>query len=143
MPLTLTLKRRGRKKLRAGLRTFEQAEREWSRGMRFEAELAPFSMKKPVEFVSAAQDEYLAVLTWYLERSTSAAARFEAEVETALERIQEAPTRWPNTWGAEGFYFIDFPLRLSTKNLSSSFEYLPSHISTGNPPTGNTANSHS
>jgi plasmid stabilization system protein ParE len=66
-------------------------------------------MKKPVEFVSAAQDEYLAALTWYSERSRSAAARFEAEVETALERIQEAPTRWPQYIGCRRFLLHRFP----------------------------------
>jgi hypothetical protein len=56
---------------------------------------------KPLRFHPRAEQEYLTSLTWYRERSRIAAVNFEAAVEQAVERIREAPQRWP-------IYFRDF-----------------------------------
>jgi toxin ParE1/3/4 len=49
---------------------------------------------KPVEFHDEAGAEYDAAFDWYLERSTDAALRFDAEVDRALAQIIAAPRRW-------------------------------------------------
>lgn len=50
---------------------------------------------KPLEFHPQAEEEYLAALAWYGERSQAAAINFEGAVERAIEKIKQAPERWP------------------------------------------------
>lgn len=50
---------------------------------------------KPVEFHPEAEEEYLTSLNWYRERSPVAAANFESAVAGAVDRIKDAPERWP------------------------------------------------
>src|SRR5262245_30014541 len=49
-----------------------------------------------VELHPEARAEYLAAITWYVERSPDAALRFSSEVDRAVELIAEAPRRWPS-----------------------------------------------
>jgi len=42
-----------------------------------------------------AAGEYLTALGWYRERSAIAAANFERAFDQAIDRIWEAPQRWP------------------------------------------------
>jgi len=56
---------------------------------------------KPFQFHPEAEEEYLASLSWYRDRSPVAATNFESAVEVALQTIQKAPQRWP-------IYFNDF-----------------------------------
>jgi hypothetical protein len=51
-------------------------------------------MKKPIKFIAEAEEEYLAALSWYWERSPATALRFEAEINLSIEQIQKAPKRW-------------------------------------------------
>jgi plasmid stabilization system protein ParE len=53
-------------------------------------------MKLPIEFLPEAEAEYLAALRWYRQRSPSAARQFETEFNLSIERIREAPERWPS-----------------------------------------------
>lgn len=48
-----------------------------------------------VEFHPAAEDEILTALSWYAERSNLAASAFLHEVNLVVERMTEAPHRWP------------------------------------------------
>lgn len=50
---------------------------------------------KPLRFHPGAEEEYLATLSWYRERSFSAATNFENNFIRAVERIIESPERWP------------------------------------------------
>src|SRR5256885_11080949 len=50
---------------------------------------------KPLEFHPKAEQEYLAALAWYQERSLVAAIGFESTFERAINTIREAPQRWP------------------------------------------------
>jgi plasmid stabilization system protein ParE len=50
---------------------------------------------KPLRFHPEAEEEYLASLSWYQQRSPIAATNFETAVGVALETIQKAPQRWP------------------------------------------------
>jgi plasmid stabilization system protein ParE len=50
---------------------------------------------KPLEILPAALAEAEDAAAWYAERDPRVAARFAAELETALQRVTEAPQRWP------------------------------------------------
>jgi len=50
---------------------------------------------KPLRFHPQAEQEYLTVLAWYEERSPIAAINFENAFGQGIERIREAPQRWP------------------------------------------------
>ena len=56
---------------------------------------------KPLRLHPEAEQEYLAALAWYRDRSPITAEKFEIAVREAMERIREAPHRWP-------FYFGNF-----------------------------------
>jgi plasmid stabilization system protein ParE len=48
-----------------------------------------------LQFHPEAEAEYSDAVLWYEERSPRASARFEVEVERALDRILEAPHSFP------------------------------------------------
>ncbi len=50
---------------------------------------------KPLEIQPAALAEAEEAAAWYAERDPRVAARFAVELEAALNRIAEAPHRWP------------------------------------------------
>jgi plasmid stabilization system protein ParE len=50
---------------------------------------------KPLELHPAAIAEAEDAASWYAERDPRVAARFAEELDAALERIAEAPHRWP------------------------------------------------
>jgi hypothetical protein len=56
---------------------------------------------KALRFHAEAEQEYLTALLWYRERSPIAAINFESAFGQAVEKIREAPQRWP-------IYFLDF-----------------------------------
>jgi hypothetical protein len=58
-------------------------------------------VSKPLRFHPQAEQEYLTTLSWYRERSLTAATSFEGAFDRAVTRIREAPLRWP-------VYFEDF-----------------------------------
>ena len=55
----------------------------------------------PLRFHPQAEQEYLTALSWYRERSLTAATSFESAFAQAVARIRESPHRWP-------VYFKDF-----------------------------------
>jgi plasmid stabilization system protein ParE len=63
-----------------------------------------------VRFHPTADDELLEATTWYVERSSTAAVGFVREIEHALERIAEAPERYPLTLhGRRRFVLLNYP----------------------------------
>jgi plasmid stabilization system protein ParE len=56
---------------------------------------------KSLRFHPQAEQEYLTALSWYRERSLTAAISLEGTFAQAVARIREAPHRWP-------IYFKDF-----------------------------------
>ena len=48
-----------------------------------------------LEFHPEAEEEYLTALAWYRDRSPTAGTNFESAISQAIERIGEAPERWP------------------------------------------------
>lgn len=63
-----------------------------------------------VSFHPAADAEILEATEWYLQRSRAAATAFVRELEHAIERIAEAPTRYPLTrFGRRRFVMLSYP----------------------------------
>ena len=48
-----------------------------------------------IRFLPAADEDYQEAYVWYRNRSERAAARFEAEIQRAVNSIADAPDRWP------------------------------------------------
>ncbi|NLS95158.1 MAG: type II toxin-antitoxin system RelE/ParE family toxin [Planctomycetaceae bacterium] len=66
-----------------------------------------------VVIASAAEDDFTEALTWYAERSVSAAEGFEAEFERALQTIREEPKRFPPCDDRHRFYLMRrYPFRV-------------------------------
>jgi plasmid stabilization system protein ParE len=55
-----------------------------------------------VRFHPLADDEYLSAIDWYFDRRETVAAGFVREIEHAIQRIGEAPARYPVTRGGRG-----------------------------------------
>jgi len=63
-----------------------------------------------VSFHPAARRELLKHSKWYVDRSLSAAAGFEREIDHAITRIIEAPERYPLTRrGRRRFVLLEYP----------------------------------
>jgi plasmid stabilization system protein ParE len=66
-----------------------------------------------IRFHPAAAAEVEAAVQWYVERSPIAAAAFAAEVNTCVERMREAPERWPRyVHGTRRYLLPHFPFSL-------------------------------
>ena len=64
-------------------------------------------------FHPAAAAEVEAAVQWYAERSPVAARAFAAEVSTCVERVGEAPERWPRyVHGTRRYLLPHFPFSL-------------------------------
>ena len=73
-----------------------------------------------VEFHDEASAEYDAAFDWYLERSSDAALKFDAEVNRAVAQIEEAPKRWASgTHFTRRFLLRRFPFVLIYRELDS------------------------
>jgi toxin ParE1/3/4 len=68
-------------------------------------------MTKPlVEFHPKFDSEYSESFRWYGERSPNAAIEFEAEIKSAIDKIQDAPARWKEEAdGSRRFLLRRFP----------------------------------
>jgi plasmid stabilization system protein ParE len=80
--------------------------------MKCDVGLLPSSIRagKRIEFHEDAATEYEAAIDWYFERSRSAAEKFTAEINRAVESIAKSPRRWPATCrGRAGFSCDTFP----------------------------------
>jgi plasmid stabilization system protein ParE len=67
----------------------------------------------PIRFHPAAAAEVEAAMQWYAERSPVAARAFAAEVNACVERVREAPDRWPRyVHGTRRYLFPHFPFSL-------------------------------
>jgi plasmid stabilization system protein ParE len=76
-----------------------------------------------VSFHPAADEDLLEATTWYLERSTRAAAGFVREIEHALARIAEAPLRYPLTrYRRRRFVLVNYPYDVVYRVVRDSVE---------------------
>jgi len=63
-----------------------------------------------IEFHPYALEEARGAYLWYYERNKSAAKAFLAEIDRAVQKIQEAPRRWPSyIAGSRRFLLRRFP----------------------------------
>lgn len=77
---------------------------------------------KPARFHPEAEQDFLASLEWYRERSLTTALDFERAIAKALEAISSAPRRWPSYFEQFRKYILhQFP-------FSIVYEELPSEI---------------
>lgn len=75
---------------------------------------------KPARFHPEAEEEYLASLTWYRDRSSIAGADFEVAITDALATIAAAPQRWPIYFGVFRKYNLrQFPFSVIYQELLS------------------------
>jgi plasmid stabilization system protein ParE len=51
---------------------------------------------KPLDIHPAALQEAKLAVSWYLDRSETAAVRFHAELNEAIDLIIQSPDRWPS-----------------------------------------------
>jgi plasmid stabilization system protein ParE len=66
-----------------------------------------------ISFHPAAAAEVDAAVQWYAERSPVAARAFAAEVNACVERVADAPDRWPSyVHGTRRYLFPHFPFSL-------------------------------
>jgi plasmid stabilization system protein ParE len=59
---------------------------------------------------------------WYAERSADAADAFMVELDLALDRIVEAPMRWPVRSGARRYVMRRFPFVVVYRIVGSTVE---------------------
>jgi plasmid stabilization system protein ParE len=66
-----------------------------------------------ISFHPAAAAEVEAAVQWYAERSPVAARAFAVEVNACVERVREAPDRWPRyVHGTRRYLLPHFPYSL-------------------------------
>jgi plasmid stabilization system protein ParE len=66
-----------------------------------------------VRFHPLADEEFLSATDWYLAHSESAAAGFVREIEHAIQRVADAPERYPMTLsGRRRFVLMNYPFDL-------------------------------
>src|SRR5437868_14008821 len=66
-----------------------------------------------VEFHAEARAEYLAAVSWYRDRSLSAARNFGAEFSQAVEQIRKSPNSWGVYMkGCRRFLLHQFPFQI-------------------------------
>jgi len=79
----------------------------------------------PVGFHPAALDDSTAAEGWYRERSDAAAVAFVAELDQAVDRIGEAPERWPrHTHGTRRLVLRRFPFTVIYRVGSAEVEVM-------------------
>lgn len=74
---------------------------------------------KPLRFHPEAQEDYLAALSWYRERSLLAASNFEAVFSDAIGNISRDPQRWPDMADFRKYTLRQFPFSIFYKDLPS------------------------
>ncbi len=87
---------------------------------------------KPIRFHPEADREYISSLTWYSERSPSAALDFESEFQRAISAIDEAPDRWPVYLSHFRRYILrQFPFSIVYRIRQGEFLFLQLRTATG------------
>jgi len=76
-----------------------------------------------ISFHPSAAAEVQAAVRWYAERSTVAARAFAAEVSACIQRVEEAPDRWPRfLHDTRRYLFPHFPFSLVYRFRSGEIE---------------------
>lgn len=78
-----------------------------------------------LRFHPAADEELLQATVWYIERSSAAAAGLVREIEHALTRIAEAPTRYPLTrFRRRRYVLLNYPYDVVYRVLGNQVEII-------------------
>jgi toxin ParE1/3/4 len=68
---------------------------------------------KPLEIHPSALAELKTPLSWYLERNETAADKFAAELDSAMDLLSATPKRWPTgEHGSRKFILRRFPFAI-------------------------------
>src|SRR3954469_23263879 len=87
--------------------------------------LSSVMASKRLEFLEAAATEYEAAIDWYFERSPVAAQKFAAEVNRALDNIEQSPQRWPTyLLGTRRCFLRHFPFTVIYRELPSIIQII-------------------
>ncbi len=84
-----------------------------------------------IRFHPAAATEIEAAVQWYAERSLVVAQAFSVEVSACVERVGEAPDRWPHyPHGTRRYLFPHFPFSLVYRIRNGEIEIVavPHHM---------------
>jgi len=80
---------------------------------------------KPLAIHPDALDELKSALTWYSERSETAAINLVRELDNALELIVQSPNVWPpGEHGTRKFTLRRFPFALIYRETDASIQIL-------------------
>jgi toxin ParE1/3/4 len=80
---------------------------------------------KPLEIHPSALAEFRSAVAWYLERNTTAAAKFVAEVDRGVELLLKSPERWPaGEHGTRKFVLRRFPFAVVYREKQESIQIL-------------------
>ncbi len=80
---------------------------------------------KPLEIHPSALAELKSALSWYLERNESAAVKFAAEIDRAMELLIAAPQRWPGgEHGSRKFVLRRFPFAIVYREKQAVIQVL-------------------
>ena len=78
-----------------------------------------------VRFHPLADEELVEAIDWYLARSGRAAAGFAREIDHAIQRIGEAPSRYPVTrFSRRRFVLMKYPFDLVYRILPTEVEII-------------------
>jgi toxin ParE1/3/4 len=80
---------------------------------------------KPLDIHAEALAEFRFAVTWYLNQSETAAIKFVAEIDRAIDLITASPERWPNgERGTRKFVLQRFPYALIYRERESDVQIL-------------------
>jgi plasmid stabilization system protein ParE len=80
---------------------------------------------KPLEIHPAALAELKSALTWYLERSSTAAANFADELDRVINLTVKFPQRWPKAdHGTRKFVLRRFPFAVVYREKQTAVQVL-------------------
>jgi len=82
-------------------------------------------MPGEVELHPRALEEARAAYRWYKERNEQAAKAFLSEIDLAVERIGEAPTRWPTyLHGTRRYLLRRFPFFVVYREVQDNVQVI-------------------
>jgi plasmid stabilization system protein ParE len=80
---------------------------------------------KPPDIHPAALEELRSAVSWYLDQNETAAIKFIAEIDHAIELVTGSPRRWPaGERGTRKFVLQRFPYAVIYRERESSAQIL-------------------
>jgi plasmid stabilization system protein ParE len=80
---------------------------------------------KPPDIHPAALEELRSAVSWYLDQNETAAIKFIAEIDRAIELVTGSPGRWPaGEHGTRKFVLQRFPYAIIYRGRESSVQIL-------------------